>query len=229
MRKSAIAFFSCIIFIACNNNPTADNNGAQSNTLHDTLGKQKDTAVTNNNTITGIEDAKRDSSLLAGENIGKVFLGMDASKLENILGKPDMSDAAMGKAWTTWYSKNRDEHNNKNELNVYSAYADTDMRRHTVQEIRTTSSFFVTPDGIHVYSALPDIQKKYVVNKAAQYKSNDGRTIIIYDDKQQGIAFEIVSAANQNICIGIIIHEKGKDVNDIYLTLHPNMKRFGKE
>jgi len=221
MFKSAITFFSCIIFIACNNNPAADNHVAQVDTLHDTTSNQNDTDVTGNNTT-----AESDSLLLAGKSIGKVFIGMDASKLEKILGKPDMSDAAMGKAWTTWYSKNLDEHNNKNELNVYSAYADTDMQRHTVQEIRTTSSFFVTPDGIHVYSALPDIQKKYVVLKAAQYKSNDGRTIIIYDDKQQGIAFEIVSAANQNICIGIIIHEKGKDVNEIYLTLHPDMKRF---
>ena len=225
MRKSAITFFSSLIIIACNNQ-APDNHIKGIDSLNDTMVKSNDTAVRNNNTITDIENAKSDSSLLAGRNIGKVFIGMDASKLEKILGKPDMSDAAMGKAWITWYSKNRDEHNNKNELNVYSAYADNDMRLRTVQEIRTTSSFFVTPDDIHVYCALPVIQKKYVVHKAAQYKSNDGRTIIIYDAKQQGIAFEIVSAANQNICVGIIIHEKGKDVNDIYLTLHPDMKRF---
>jgi hypothetical protein len=44
---------------------------------------------------------------------------MDATNLETEFGKPDMSDAAMGKAWLTWYGK-KDEHNNKTELNIYT-------------------------------------------------------------------------------------------------------------
>ena len=121
--------------------------------------------------------------IVAGESVGKITLGTDASTLQSTLGKPDMSDAAMGKAWTTWYGKKRDEHNNKTELNIYTAYKDTSMREQTVQQIRTTSSFFTTADSMHVYSSLDDIKNKYAVKKSAQYKS-EGRTINIYDDKQ---------------------------------------------
>jgi hypothetical protein len=222
MNKPIIAFFLWLSFIACNNQPAADNQV----TKIDTTGKQQETTGTNNSIVADAGNAANNSSILAGESVGSISLGMDASALENILGKPDMSDAAMGKAWLTWYGKNKDEHNNKTELNIYTAYNDTDMRERTVQEIRTTSSFFETHDSIRVYSALPDIERRYTLHKAGQYKSNDDRTITIYDDKQQGIAFEIVSAGAQNICVGIIIHTKGKDVNDIYLTLHPDMKRF---
>ena len=95
------------------------------------------------------------------------------------------------------------------------------------EQIRTTSSFFTTADSVHVYSSLGDIKNKYAVKKSGQYNS-DGRTIILYDDKQKGIAFETASAGSQNICTGIIIHPKDKSVNDIYIMLHPDMKRFDK-
>lgn len=221
--------FCCAIILltACNNssNNTSSNNDT-STTTTDTIIKH-DTVVVNNDTNANVENTGGNPLIIAGESVGKVSLGTDASTLQNILGKPDMSDAAMGKAWTSWYGKKRDEHNNKTELNIYTAYKDTSMREQTVQQIRTTSSFFITTDSVHVYSSLDDIKNKYAVKKSAQYNS-DGRLITIYDDKQKGIAFETAGANNQNICIGIIIHQKNKSVNDIYIMLHPDMKRLNK-
>jgi len=224
MKKTFIIFFASLIFIDCNNTPS--NKIIPADTIIDTVIKHTDTSVTNDNIITDSAVSGSNSVLIGGESVGKILLGMDASNLENILGKPDMSDAAMGKAWLTWNGK-PDEHNNKTELNIYTAYKDNSMRQQTVQEIRTTSSFFTTADSIHVYSALDEIKNKYVVKKVAQY-NHDTRAISIYDDKAKGIAFEIASANTQNICIGIIVHSKNKNVNDIYLTLHPDMKRFDK-
>jgi hypothetical protein len=226
MKEGFFIFFASVIFIACNDNPASE--ATSTDTIHDTVFQKPDTVTVTNNTIADSSQAESNTTLIAGESVGKISLGTDASNLQNLLGKPDMSDAAMGKAWTSWYGKKRDEHNNKTELNIYTAYKDTSMREQTVQQIRTTSSFFVTADSIHVYSSLDDIKNKYAVKKAAQYKSSDGRTITVYDDNKDGIAFEIVSANTQNICTGIIIHAKNKSVNDIYIMLHPDMKRFDK-
>lgn len=100
------------------------------------------------------------------------------------------------------------------------------MRQKTVQQIRTTSSYFSTTNNIHVYSSLNDIKQQFPNSKkVAQYK-DDGRTIVLYDEQQQGIAFEIATANNQQICTGIIIHKKGKDVTDVYIYLHPDMQRY---
>ena len=233
MKKLFFSFLILFLFTACNNKPaTNDNTSAQDTvTNQDTAVTQPDTVVTNNDDNNGVvndtENPKSVPLIIAGESVGKIMLGTDASTLQNILGKPDMSDAAMGKAWTTWYGKNRDEHNNKTELDFYTAYKDTSMREQTVQQIRTTSSFFITNDSIHVYSSLNEVKNKYAVKKAAHYNS-DGRVITLYDDKQKGIAFEIASANTQNVCVGIIIHTKDKSVNDIYIMLHPDMKRLDK-
>jgi len=233
MKKGFLIIFASLIFIDCSNNPSSE--ATSTDTIHDTAFQKQDTvavrndSVTVNNNITGnSQTAKGNTTLIAGESVGNISLGTDASTLQSILGKPDMSDAAMGKAWISWYGKKRDEHNNKTELNIYTAYKDTSMREQTVQQIRTTSSFFVTADSIHVYSSLDDIKNKYAVKKAAQYKSSDGRTITLYDDKKNGIAFEIADAGSQHICTGIIIHSKNESVNNIYIMLHPDMKRFDK-
>jgi hypothetical protein len=233
MKKLFFSFLIFFLFNACNNAPATNENTSTEDTVtnQDTTAAQPDTVVTNNdNKNVVVNDAENPESvplIIAGESVGKITLGTDASTLQNILGKPDMSDAAMGKAWTTWYGKKPDEHNNKTELDIYTAYKDTSMREQTVQQIRTTSSFFVTADSLHVYSSLGEIKNKYAVKKVSQYKA-EGRTTNIYDDKSDGIAFEIASANEQNICIGIIIHTKNKSVNDIYIMLHPDMKRFDK-
>jgi hypothetical protein len=165
--------------------------------------------------------------IVAGKSIGKINLGMNDSLLGVVLGKADMSDAAMGKAWLTWYGKKPDEHNNKTELNIFTSYKDTSMREKVVQQVRTTSSFFSTASGLHVYSSLQDIKKQFPqLKKAATYNDSSSRTIIIYDEQQQGIAFEMAPANQQEICTGIIIHEPGIKVTQTYISLHPGMHIF---
>lgn len=166
-----------------------------------------------------------DRLIIPGESLGQTPLGLSASLLEKRLGAPDLSDAAMGKAWLTWNGK-KDEHNNKTELNIYTTYADTSMREKVVRQIRTTSSWFKTKTGVGVYSSLQDIRAQWPDIKKAGAYQDDGRTIEIYDSKANGIAFEIARANEQEICTGIIIHPKGKEVLSEYLYLHPDMKRY---
>lgn len=160
-----------------------------------------------------------------GKSIGLVKLGDPADQLVSKLGKPDLSDAAMGKAWLTWFNKKRDEHNNRNEFNIYLTYSDTNMSARTVRQIRTTSPEHFTVNDIRVYSGLPKILESFPSMKFQSRhieRSNGKRVINIYDDIVQGIAVEIVDAGNEKICIGIIVHPPGETVTDIYGFLRLN-------
>lgn len=166
-----------------------------------------------------------DRLIVQGKRIGKAELGMTADAVGQVFGQPDESDAAMGKAWLTWFGKKPDDHNNRTELNMYTAYKDSNMNEKVVKQIRTTSSWFVTDDGIHVYSSWSDIRKLYrYAFRVGSYRQEDGRTITIYDDRKTGIAFEVAAVGKQNICVGIIIHPWGESVQDIYITRQPGLK-----
>jgi len=211
--KALLVF--CILLASCQNNSTTE-------TDPDTTHQQVDHS--DSNTTSKVNPPDSNYLIVAGERIGKVKIGEDVSSLE-VLGRPDISDAAMGKAWLTWKGK-RDEHNNATELNVYTTYKDNTMRQKTVQQIRTTSSDFSTSQNNHVYSSLSEIEKEFPSLKKAASFNEDGRDIVVYDAVKEGIAFEIASAGQQKICTGIIVHEKGRDVTEIYIMLHPGMKRY---
>jgi hypothetical protein len=200
---------------SCNN----ENRTTESTTQNDSSGKPLDTTGHNEDSVTA------DYIIEPGKSIGQVSLGDPADQLENKLGKPDLSDAAMGKAWLTWYGK-RDEHNNRPELNIYVAYKDTSMREKTVQQLRSTSSSFATSNGVKIYMDLSDIQKVFPgMVYAGKYteQSPGNRVISIYDDVRKGIAVEIAEAGDQRISTGIIIHAPGQSVLDIYRTQHPDI------
>ncbi|HWI93657.1 MAG TPA: hypothetical protein VNT20_20390 [Flavisolibacter sp.] len=210
-------FIFCLLFFfySCSNNTKTT--AADNDTSVHISDKIKDSVLNNTNT------SDTSQLIVPGERIGKVKLNEEVSSLE-ILGPPDISDAAMGKAWLTWKG-HRDEHNNTTELNVYTTYKDNTMREKTVQQIRTTSPSFSTGNNLHMYSSLEEIQQQFpLLKKTASYKE-EGRDILLYDAAEKGIAFEIATVDNQQICIGIIVHEPGKDVTQIYIMRHPGMKK----
>lgn len=172
-------------------------------------------------TVNNSAPAPEESRLIIpGKQVGKLKIADSDSLMFVLLGKADFSDAAMGKAWITWYGK-KDVHNNRTELNVYTTYRDTSMRDKAVQQIRTTSAYFATTSGIRVYDSYSRIQELYphLVYKA-KYKDND-RTIKVYDETGQGIAFETAMDGAEEICTGIIVHRPGYEVTAVYLSLHP--------
>lgn len=206
--------FTCVILLSCNNQPHAP----QQNRGSDSSVQLPQPATSDTDTVPA------DSLIVPGVALSRWRLGASASTLQ-ALGQPDMSDAAMGKAWLTWNGP-RDEHNNATVLNVYTTYADSTMTEKSIQQLRTTSAGFTTAAGIHVYASLNEIKTQFPsIQKLATY-NEDGRDIIIYDAVNEGIAFEVAQAAGQQICTGIIIHEKKKKVTDIYITQHPQMKTF---
>jgi hypothetical protein len=223
MKKLLIISGSLLMFTCCQQQPGTVRGVDTATTADQQPVIQQDTGTTATNTPA----ISSDKLARPGKGIGKINLGSNADKLEELLGKPDFSDAAMGKAWLTWYSKHRDEHNNRNELNIYTTYADSTMRTKTVKQIRVTSPFYITADSLQVYNDLTSIRKVYpdLVFEGKYKEQKGGRMIQLYDAIGQGIAFEAAEANGQQICIGMIVHEPGKAVTDIYITLHPDLKK----
>lgn len=221
MKK--ISYIAVIVLITACSNDNKLNQKAATDTATKILNKDGSNITSRSDAHT-VDSAQKqlDTSninkmIIPGERIGKAVLNSDADNLGQLFGKPDMSDVAMGKAWLTWYSKNMDEHNNKTRLDIYTTYKDTGMREKTVQQVRTTSSYFITENGIHVYSSLEEIKKAFPAIQQVPQSGDNVNEPVMYDDVPVGIAFQIVVANDQNICKAILIHNKGKKANDIYI------------
>jgi hypothetical protein len=157
--------------------------------------------------------------IIPGKSIGNISIGMRSDDLEPLLGKPDLSDAAMGKAWLTWFSKVADSITG-NELNIYTTYKDNTMREKVVRQVRITSPEFKTADGLSTGKSLAEFQKIYPnLELSGKYDTETANPITVYDVKGEGIAFEF----EDNFCVGIIIHQDGKKVSEEYLSFHPDM------
>jgi hypothetical protein len=171
-------------------------------------------------TATPIEKPRPNVSVIAGQSIGNIALEMDSQNLEPILGKPDLSDSAMGKSWMTWYSDNSQAVSGKSELNIYTAYKDNEMKQKVVRLIRATSPEFQV-DSIGSGKSLQDAKRKFPqLKNVGDYAFGKTKEFVsIYDDQPNGVAFEFV----KDSCIGVIVHPKNKDVTLDYRMFRPDM------
>lgn len=157
--------------------------------------------------------------IIPGSRLGHITLGLNADSVETILGAPDSSDAAMGKAWLIWRGKEKDA---PSQLQIYTAYKDSNMAQKTVQQIRTTSAYFKTSTGLHVGSELATIKEMFPELKKTAVYTERSAQVELYDAVADGIAFEI----NGSVCESIILHKKGQRADAIYIMLHADMKRL---
>lgn len=158
--------------------------------------------------------------VVPGQSVGEISLGENMEIVGKKLGRPDAGDAAMGKAWGIWYSKDSIE-NGKNELAIYSSYKDTTLTSKDVKQIRITSKQFKTQDGFGTERSFEDTQMKFPgIIKIAAYLNEAKDSIMVYDSKTEGIGFEFVNGKS----ISLTVHPKNVSVNGTYLTLHPEWK-----
>lgn len=154
--------------------------------------------------------------IVAGEMIGQIHLEMNTDSVIALLGKPDRSDAAMGKSWMVWTAGHaaRAQH----ETAVYTARnMGVGKEESRVKEIRITSPFFHTADSLHAGLSLEKIRLKrpgLQPVQTAEAATSSGP--VFYDDVSSGISFEFDAAGS---CVAIIVHAKGKKLTDIYLPL----------
>ncbi|NII81949.1 MULTISPECIES: hypothetical protein [unclassified Pedobacter] len=158
--------------------------------------------------------------IVAGRSVGEITLGEDMGQVGIKLGRPNAGDAAMGKAWGIWYS---DDSTGKhpNEIAIYSSYRDTSMLVKDVKQIRITSNKFKTQDGLSTGRTLEDTKLKFsTIEKLSAYLNEEKDTVLVYDDKKDGIGFEFLKGKS----ISLTVHPANIPVNATYLTLHPEWK-----
>jgi len=184
-------------------------------------------SITKSDTITKTLLPKQtDSKLLIvpGTSIGLTALGQNAESLA-VLGQPDLSDAAMGKAWMSWYSKKTDDKGFKSELMICTGYKDSEMKEKVIKEIRINSPDFKTGNGNGSGQTLETIQHEFPNLKLVSAYNNTAlkTEVQIYDEVNDGIAFEIQQHGK---CIAVIVHPKQKPLSNEYIVLHPELTRL---
>ena len=208
MKNAAFALLT-ILLISCNKKETVEKN--TNVVVSDTLEERP-------------RFTEKSLLIIPGTSIGTTVLGENATTLSS-LGQPDLSDAAMGKAWMSWYSDKPAVHGVKTELMVSTGYKDSEMKEKIIKVIRTNSPDFKTSGGNGVGVSVLSIVEEFPNIKATSEYTNTetGQKIQIFDDEASGIAFEIRNEIDKK-CIGITVHLKNKPAGNEYVVLHPEMR-----
>ncbi|MGK6350744.1 hypothetical protein [Parapedobacter sp. DT-150] len=150
--------------------------------------------------------------LIPGEAAGFISLGDADSVVLEAFGKPDFSDAAMGKAVLMWHTP---ADTTEYPLSVFTSRDMGNDETAHIKQIRITSPHFQTSQSIHVGSTLREISDTYSQSLHIVEMYKDGGEAYSVYDTDKGIAFEI-DADNQ--CVAIVIHEKDATI-PTYLPL----------
>ena len=195
--------FCCVLFLACN---SPQNQSAQSKAAADTI---VNTAIS-----TLEKQVPADSLIIPGKSIGQISLNENAANVYKLLGKPDSSDAAMGKSLSTWYA----DHDKKGYVTQIFCARDmgnADENISSINQIRVTSPYFKTKEGICAGTTLQEINAVFSTKKSVSYP-NKNSPYAIYDNGK-GIAFEI---NNSQKCMAVIVYLPGDKGGITYLSFH---------
>jgi hypothetical protein len=212
MKLQSLYFILCATCLACNSNDPADTAATQATFETDTATKP-----------TSTPDSLYE--IVPGDRIGRTYIGQRVDEATKDLGQPAWGDAAMGKAWGTWYGKGTDSL--QHQLSIYSTRDTLDgQETMLVQQVRVTSPSFVTANGIHTGSLISEIRQFFPgISAVGYYPDQQQQRVYIYDDAAQGIAFDI--ALPDSTCTAIAVHRKGENVAATYLPLHPGLVTLG--
>ncbi|PST83504.1 hypothetical protein C7T94_13190 [Pedobacter yulinensis] len=183
--------------------------------------EQLDAAASRKDSVS-VADIPEQKLVVPGAAVGMLDIGTDMQEIFQKLGKPDAGDAAMGRAWSVWYHPDSTSQVNDDELNLFSAYADSGMVKKEVRQIRVTSPEYRTDLGIGVGSPYEEMKKQYPAVREVQRLVNmrRGDTLVVYDDVQQGIAFDVCKRR----VFALTVHRRSTPMQHGYLTLKPGWK-----
>ena len=155
--------------------------------------------------------------IIPGKSIGQTQINENGAKVFKLLGRPDAGDAAMGKSLSIWYA-NHDT--TSYQTMIFSTrQMGTENEDSKVKQIRITSPWFSTANGIHVSSTLQQIKQHYTVEKSAMVTKKDGKYTIYKTNN--GIAFETNAQEN---CTAIIVYDPTFQPGQTYLPFYDNIE-----
>lgn len=153
-----------------------------------------------------------------GEYIGNTKLGTTLDEMAQQLGSADGGDAAMGKAWSFWYSHRKDSSiDSSRYLAVYSVRQEANGKEGMfVKQVRVNTASFTTAKGLRVGSSYIEVKKLFpAIKVVAQYEDRvKSKKITVYDVRSAGIAFEMTTEKGaKEKCSAITVHPRGENVN----------------
>ena len=152
--------------------------------------------------------------VVPGRSLGNLRLGADAATLAT-LGPAAYGDAAMQKAWATWFGAGHPPA----QLDVYTTMIPGQDTHKSIQVIRATSSFFGLANGLRNGSTLHQIEECYGrLPLASSYQLPAGPRYL-YDDVARGIAFELDGQTSTSRCRALVVHRPGQPAAKIYLAM----------
>ena len=162
---------------------------------------QSQSEATATNTTGSLPDTQTktpdEGLIVAGKSVGPIQLGDPDSLLLDWLGKPDYSDAAMGKAVLAWYQDSA-----THQVAVFTARNMGNDETARIKQIRVTSPYYTTAEGLCANSSAAQISDHYDTQQVETY-AKDGQEYTVLDTKQ-GIAFELNP---RDSCVAIIVYE----------------------
>lgn len=156
--------------------------------------------------------------IVPGKSIGQTSLNDNGADVTQRLGRPDAGDAAMGKSLSVWYA-NHDSTGYQTMIYA-SRQMGTDDETSRVKQIRITSPWFVTKDGVRVGSGLEQVENLYKVRKAAWFKQGLQKFDIYQAD---GIAFEMDTDQK---CTAIMVFTPDVKPGANYLPFYDNLRLY---
>jgi hypothetical protein len=165
--------------------------------------------------------------IVPGKSVGRLYLNQDMASVFEIMGKADAGDAAMGKAWSIWYSKVSGKQT-EDQIAVYSSYKDSTMSGKSAKEILVTAPDYRTQSGLRTGISLDSIQNVLPALKQVARYVNDSEhdTLDIYDDRRSGIAFGVKRRAEKQISTAVYVHFPNESVNNTNLTIYPGWRQL---
>ncbi len=147
-----------------------------------------------------------DNLIIPGQSIGQTHLGRNGDLYLNKLPRPDGMDVGMSQTRQVWVSKKGGKRSDTLFIHTVSngALNVRPIQGVTIDDIRVTSPWYHTNDGLSTGSTRAQIRRRF-----PNARPVDGdRTL--YDDARLGIAFEFAqSATAKSPCIAIMVHPPG--------------------
>ena len=151
-----------------------------------------------------------DALIIPARSIGRTRIDEPYDSVSARLGRPDSSDAAMGKMMATWYAG----HNPKGHRTaIFFSRNMGNEETSRVRQIRVTSPWFRTNRDLGVGSGTAVISAQFPLRQLATYEEG-GRTFRTMDSGE-GILFELDDAGT---CVGVIVQRPGD--GQTYLPFH---------
>ena len=143
-------------------------------------------------------------TIFAGDRIAQLSINQSFDEVMQIMGDPYAADTSKNNLILQWKA-------NKIDTVQYltTTLFSTGKAGKKIKQIATTSPSFKTPTMVGCGSTLAYIKVQYpTIKKATEtYINKAGKTISVYDDAKEGIAFE---TNDEGKCVLVSVHVKGQ-------------------